>query len=153
MYLTTHGRHVQGIRGRVSLLCLFPLACGGQTAEPPLDGLYKTGPSVVPAASEIVALECTPQWNNCVNEKDCCYGPCRILPETLDAKDPIGACIGCWPPGYPCHNTSDCCGRCSRECDVRDPECGGVCLLELPGDLCRADNECLFESCVDNHCL
>jgi hypothetical protein len=132
-------------------LC-FTLSCGGQTADPPLDGLYKSGPSVVPAATDVAQLECTPEWKRCEEDYHCCYGPCRPLLDNQGMPVFFGACIGCLPPGLPCHDTSDCCGRCSRECDVRDVDCRGVCLLALPGDFCRRDNECLYGHCEDVHC-
>ena len=127
---------------------LLLAGCGGKldTAK---DGLYKDGPAVIPAASDVVDLTCRPQWNRCAMDFNCCYGPC-LAP---DLQQPgIRECIGCLPPGFECRYSTDCCGRCSRECDVRDLECKGVCLLALPGDWCRRDEECLEATCVNFHC-
>src|SRR5262245_6767223 len=98
-------------------------ACGAEVADAPRDGMYVSGPSVVPAASEVVKLECTPAWKTCTSDVHCCYGPCRPLTDREGMPADHGACIGCMPPGFPCHDTSNCCGRCSRECNVRDVEC------------------------------
>lgn len=127
---------------------LMLVSCGGKL-DNATDGLYKDGPAVIPAASDVVALTCRPQWKKCADVTQCCYGPCW----NEEKQQPgFGECVGCLPPGFECRYSTDCCGRCSRECDVRDLECKGVCLLALPGDWCRRDEECLEAACVNFHC-
>lgn len=124
------------------------LGCGGRVENTP-DGLYEDGRAVIPAAEDVVELECRPVWKACYDDVECCYGPCW---DTDSEQVGPGECIGCLPPGHACRYSTDCCGRCSRECDVRDPECQGVCLLALPGDWCRRDEECLDARCIRMRC-
>lgn len=134
------------------------LSCGARSDDGTTDGYYKAGPSVLPNPQEVVRLDCTPSWNGCSLPEEppssdlagpCCYGNCQ----NFDSDDRFnGYCIGCFPPGFECRTSAECCGRCSRECDVRNPDCQGVCFLALTGDLCRRDNECHSGRCVDSTC-
>jgi hypothetical protein len=130
------------------VLVVVTLGCGGKV-DNESDGLYEKGRAVIPAAEDVVELQCRPVWRACEQDLQCCYGPCW---DEENQRPGVGECIGCLPPGHACRYSTDCCGRCSRECDVRDLDCQGVCLLALPGDWCRRDEECLAATCVSMHC-
>lgn len=156
--MALNGRHgiVANTRSVLTTMlaaALLLAACGAKLRDD--ENAYRDGPGVVPAPEQVTELECLPTWRECIFEEQCCYGPCRDVDVIVGGDHLVqrAYCLGCYPPGFACTNSTDCCGRCSIECDVRDAECEGVCFLALSGDPCRANNECLYGACEDWHCL
>lgn len=143
----------------ISLGLLVVIGCSGsEPAEKPreltpeqleLTGGKYVDPALFPEDDFTPPDSCRIEWALCgiQNSDDhCCYGPC---PKSGVLEH---YCIGCLPPGMPCIQHEECCGKCSRECSLRDESCSGICLLGQAGDFCHDDRGCLSARCVEHQC-